>query len=162
MEIQLMKANSDPVGRTGILKKLVALRLEAGDASIPVIVNGKVLKFDVAPVIRSRRTLIPVRAVASVIGATVDWKAEDPDWVTIEKALDNEDDGEQTVVFILNLKTGIVTMNGIPIDLGVSPVVVSKRTMVPIRFIAEAFGMSVTYDPGTKGVFIDSAIRDDD
>jgi hypothetical protein len=162
MEIQLMNANGDAAGRTGILKKLVALRLEAGDVSIPVIVNGRIQKFDVAPVIRSRRTMIPVRAMAAIVGATVDWKADDPDRVILRKVLVHEEDEQQTVVFLLNLKTGIVTMNGMPIDFEVNPIVVSKRTMVPVRFIAEAFGMSVQYDPATKGVFIDSIIRYED
>lgn len=157
MEILLKNANGDKVARVGILKQLVALRLEAGDVSIPVIVNGAVMKSDVASVIRSQRTLVPVRAMAAVFGATVDWNAQNPEWVTITKDVRV---GEQPLVFLMNLKTGVVTMNNILVDLEVNPIVIMHRAMVPIRFIAEAFGMTVAYDPGTRGVFIDTIIKE--
>ena len=157
MEILLKNANGDKVARVGILKQLAALRLAAGDASIPVIVNGTVLKPKAPSVIRSQRTLITVRALAAVFGATVDWNAQNPEWVVITKAVKA---GELPLVFLISLKTGVVTMNNVLVDLGCKPIVLSQHTMVPVRFIAEAFGMAVTHDPVTKGVFIDTIVKE--
>ena len=157
MEILLKNANGDKVARVGILKQLAALRVAAGDVSIPVVVNGTVLKFDVAPVLRSGRTLIPIRVMAAAFGATVDWNAQNPERVAITRVVKA---GEQPLVFLMNLKTGVVTMNSILVNLEVNPIVILHRTLVPIRFIAEAFGMTVTYEPATKGVFIDTLIKE--
>jgi hypothetical protein len=43
-----------------------------------------------------------------------------------------------------------VFYNGVKISFDVDPVIISGRTMVPMRAIFEAFGASVVYDPQTK------------
>ena len=45
-------------------------------------------------------------------------------------------------------------INDVPYMNDVAPVIVNDRTMVPLRFIAEAFGAEVTWDEPTKGVTI--------
>ncbi|MCQ2406396.1 MAG: copper amine oxidase N-terminal domain-containing protein [Oscillospiraceae bacterium] len=40
-----------------------------------MIVNGRAVKLDSPAVIRSDRTLVPVRAIAEAFGAGVDWNA---------------------------------------------------------------------------------------
>lgn len=148
---QLKANHKDKVLRKAILKQIVLLRQKNGDKTIPIIANGELVKSDVPPVIKQSRMLIPVRAVTNGLGAVVAWDSKAPDIVTITKKVSET----QTIVVIINLKTGIVTKDGVEIKLDVPAQVISNRTMVPIRFLAEAFGMKVESDKDTGGVFVD-------
>lgn len=50
-----------------------------------------------------------------------------------------------------------IFINGQQITSDVEPVIVNGRTMVPLRFIAENFGATVTWDGATKSVLITKA-----
>ena len=46
----------------------------AGEADeISVTVDGNLVKFDQPPVIKDGRTLVPLRAIFTQLGATIDW-----------------------------------------------------------------------------------------
>jgi len=119
------------------------------DKTIVIEVNGKRINFDVPPVIIRNRTLIPVRAVSEALGADVDWNREQPHIVTITKNVNNE-----KINVVINLTTGKITKNGKEVVFDVGPQVVQNRTMVPLRFLAEMFGMDVNYDQETKVISI--------
>ncbi len=135
-------------------------------------VNGKTQIMDVAPFIDPRygRTLVPIRFVAEALGLDVQW---DPEERTV--LITGNIDGRQISVklFIgkhpkkvelVNPSTGVkyvvyeglpkAEINGVVVDLtnyggqnlGV-PVIYNGRTMVPIRFVAEAFGAKVDWIP---------------
>lgn len=155
LKAQIKENHKDKAIRKYLLKLLVQLRYKGGDNTIPVLVNGELIKFDVPPVIKSGRTLIPVRAVATALGADVDWDEKLPDIVTITKTVD-----KQVIKVVINLKTFIVTKSvdgatPVEVKFDVKPQLVKNRTVVPVRFIAEIFKMNVEYDPDTEGVLID-------
>lgn len=108
-------------------------------------VNGQKFKFDIPPVIKDGRTLIPVRAVMNGLGAKVEW---DPDTktVTITK-------GDTVVQFVLGENKVIV--NGQEITLDVPAIEISNRTFVPLRFLSEIFGEKVKYDEKTGNIEIE-------
>jgi hypothetical protein len=110
-----------------------------------VKVRGNELKFDVPPVIKEGRTLIPVRAVMNSLGAEVKWDAETKT-VTIAK-------GDQTIV--LTLDSRAVQVNGQDQQIDYPARLISNRTFVPIRFIAETFGCKVAYDEESDTVTVD-------
>lgn len=105
-------------------------------ARFRIMVNGASL-LDQPPVIKEGRVLVPVRALTTAFGASVNYDAETKT-VTVVK-------GETTLVLRLGDLT--VTVNGEPYELDVPPVSVNGRTVVPLRFIAEAMGLNVSYDP---------------
>jgi len=122
-------------------------------------VRGMNLKFDVPPVIKDGRTLIPVRAIMNGLGAMVEWNAEEQT-VTITR-----DDK----IIVLNLlpdpETGkyIATVNDEVIELDVPAQLVSNRTFVPLRFIAQTLGEAVDYDEDTGEINIgDEDTNDED
>lgn len=152
---QIRENHKDKTIRKFLLKKLVDLRHSNGDETIPVLVNNELVKFDVPPVIKQGRTLIPVRAVTAALGAEVEWEPGTPNIVTISKTVDG-----QIITAVIDLETGVITKSvdgsePVPVELDVKPQLINNRTMVPIRFLAEIFGMKVDYDPDTKGVFVD-------
>lgn len=152
---QIKENHKDKAIRKFLLKILVELRHGGGDETIPVLVNSELVTFDVPPVIKQGRTLIPVRAVTAALGANVEWDADTPNIVTITKTVEG-----QIITAVIDLETGVITKSvdgadPVPVELDVKPQLINNRTLVPIRFLAEIFGMKVEYDPDTKGVFVD-------
>lgn len=112
--------------------------------TVKVVVDGSAVKFDVFPVIENNRTLIPLRGVFENMGAKVEWDQQNF-LVTITK--------DDTVIKLHpNSKT--VYVNNQPILLDVPSKIVNGRTMVPLRFVSEAVGAKVDWDPKTYTVFI--------
>jgi len=116
---------------------------EALSRNVVVTLNGSELNFDVAPRIYSRRTLVPVRAITEALGATVHWRGDGSIYIT-----KNSNRvllwPEQTLAFI----------NGSEVHLDVPAKIVSGRTLVPIRFIAQATGAIVDWNQSNMTVTI--------
>lgn len=108
-------------------------------------VKGKELQFDVPPVIKDGKILIPVRAITEALGATVKWD-QSTNTVTIIK-------GNTTIQFVLGESK--VLVNGNEVNLDVPAMEISNRTFVPLRFIAETLGEKVNYDDNTGDVNIE-------
>jgi len=107
-------------------------------------VNDKHLNFDVKPVIKEGRILIPVRAITEGMGADVNWDASSS-IVTITSA-----DGDTIIMFYLDKSdNGKVTVNGEKVVIDVKPGMVNNRTFVPLRFIAETLGFDVNHSDKT-------------
>ena len=124
----------------------------------PPVVNKTILKFyinsdkyfvndvtnfmDTSPINKDSRTLLPIRYVATPLGAEVGWDA------ATQKVTITLDD----TVIQLWINKGTAMVNGIqtPIDennSSVSPIIVPPgRTMLPLRFIAENLGCQVDWD----------------
>ena len=111
----------------------------------PVItVNGAQISIDAPPVIRQSRTLVPVRAVIENMGGTVSWNGTSKtatltlDGKTVKLTIGNKE------AYFCNAKQ----------TLDVTPEIISGRTMLPIRFIAESFGFAVGWDGSTQKITI--------
>lgn len=107
-------------------------------------IGGTNLKFDIPPVIKYGRTLVPVRAISRGLGAQVAWDAQTMT-VTITR-------GDTVVTLALGSREMLV--NGQPVIMDVPAQLISNRTFVPIRFIAAALGERVNYDPETGDIDI--------
>ncbi|MBC7347561.1 MAG: hypothetical protein H5U00_08950 [Clostridia bacterium] len=107
-------------------------------------IGGMNLKFDIPPVIKYGRTLVPVRAISRGLGAQVAWDAQTMT-VTITR-------GDTVVTLALGSREMLV--NGEPVIMDVPAQLISNRTFVPIRFIAAALGERVNYDPETGDIDI--------
>jgi len=110
-------------------------RAQNGENGVTAFVNGRQPEFDVPPIIRDGRTLIPVRAITEALGATVEWDS-DTRTVTITRG---------DVVIVLRIADRTVTVNGEEIELDVPPGIMNSRTMVPIRFVSETLGAAVDW-----------------
>ncbi|RJQ31962.1 MAG: copper amine oxidase N-terminal domain-containing protein [Peptococcaceae bacterium] len=108
---------------------------ELEEDGIKVFCDGLKIVFDVPPVIKEGRTLVPVRALTEALGATVDWNAETR-VVTIIK-------GDITVV--LTIDDEIAVVNGREVPLDVPAGIENSRTVVPLRFVSETFDLKVQY-----------------
>ena len=113
-------------------------------SEIKVVLDGQPLNFDVPPQIINGRTLVPLRVIFEALGASVNWN-EAAQTVTAVK--------DNTTVS-LRIGSNILTRNGASATLDVPPQIISSRTMVPARAIAEAFGANVEWVGATQTVVI--------
>lgn len=158
---QLKQKHRDKNIRKALIKKLVELKKENNDDSIPVFADGSDVKFDVPPVIKHGRTLIPVRAVTNALGAEVDWNPETKT-VTVTKAVYDSASGETITVIEINLDSDIILVNGKEVKIDMPAQMVNNRTMVPLRFIALALNKSIEWDAESGAIIIEDEEDDAD
>lgn len=124
----------------------VVVSLRLGEERMQV--NGAATEIDpgrgTKPLIVSERTLVPIRAVIEAFGGTVGW-----DGATQSAILTMDGD---TVRLVLGSTTAY--FNDEPRELDVAPVAINERTMLPIRFVAESFGLGVAWDGATGTVSV--------
>lgn len=106
--------------------------------------NDAELMNDVAPVIRSDRTMLPIRVVAENLGATVTWN-EPEQSVTIAM------DDKEIVIYVGQL---FALVDGCPVELDSPAFIANDRTYLPMRFVAENLGATVTWDGVNQTVTI--------
>jgi S1-C subfamily serine protease len=111
---------------------------------ISVVVNGKTLSLDSAPVIENNRTLVPLRGIFESLQSTPIWDGATKT-VTANK-------GDVTIKLQIGMKNA--TKNGQTISLDVPPKIINNRTYVPLRFIGESFGSQVTWNSESKTIHI--------
>lgn len=103
-------------------------------------VNDKKINMDVAPIIKSGRTFIPVRYVGESFGARVEWnEAERKITVTM--------DGYKIEML---LDIDIAMVNGVTKQIDAPPFIENGRTLVPFRFLSESLGCKVEWDDTLK------------
>jgi hypothetical protein len=128
----------------GMYKKLGKLYDKMDKKGIRAYVNGAHPNFDVAPVLKEGRVLVPFRAISEALEAEVIWNAEERS-VTVTKG--------DTVV-IITIDSLIALVNGEEITLDVPGQIKNRRTLVPVRFLSEAFKAEVLWDQETTSVII--------
>jgi photosystem II stability/assembly factor-like uncharacterized protein len=117
--------------------------------SLVMIQDGKTVLIDVSAQVVQGRTLLPIKWVAEPLGASVAWDAAERK-VTV--VLDTT-----TVELWIGKSTARVNGTTVAIDsqnAGVVPLIVSGRTMLPVRFVAEQLGAQVDYDAVDRKVTI--------
>lgn len=118
----------------GLIEKMYADAEILGLGS--VIIKNNIIKLDGPAYIKGGRTIIPVRAITEGLGATVVWNPETKS-VTISK------DG---IEINLTMGSSTVLVNGVEQQIDAQAEITNSRTYVPLRFIAETFGLITNWD----------------
>ncbi len=101
-----------------------------------VYVNGTEIIFDVRPYVDNNTTFIPVRAICNAMGIDEIYWNNNTKTVSVV--------AENVVHFTVGESVGYINGNAYP--LGAPSSARSGRTMIPLRFFAEAFGAEVKWD----------------
>ena len=109
---------------------------------IGIIFQGEEYYFDQEPYLKNNRVLLPIRGVAYLLGAHVEWK-DNTVYLT---------QGENHIQ--LNIAQDTALVNGETVSLDVPAEIKDGRTMVPLRFIAEHLSCQVIWYGETKIVEI--------
>lgn len=117
--------------------------------AIRVFVNGAALDMDVPPVVISGRTLVPLRAIFEALGAEVSWNQ------ATQTASARWANG------ILDLPIGqpAARLNGTERPLDVPALIIQNRTMVPLRFVAEALGAQVGWYGHSRSITVNKPAK---
>ncbi|WNC15327.1 N-acetylmuramoyl-L-alanine amidase family protein [Brevibacillus brevis] len=114
----------------------------AREESVNLMIGGQAVSPEVPPVIKSGRTLVPVRVIAEGLGANVDWN-EAARTATISR-------GNQQLTLTLDSKKAV--LNGKQVTLDTPPVISKQRMLLPLRFVGESLGVTVGWDNSTRTV----------
>ena len=120
-------------------------------------INGTTTQMDVSPVIIEDRTLLPIRFAAEPLGAVVEWDGSN----------------EKVTVRLMDIKLELwigqsnAVVNGVtvaidPENTNVKPLLISDRTMLPLRFVTENLGCDVAWDGDTQQVTITKGTGEDE
>lgn len=117
-------------------------------AGISVYVNGVKVEFDAEPEIVNGRTMVPLRAISEALGVEPVWNAETSSIIL-------NYNGVQTTITIgsetvMRYEEGQAETS----QIDAPPYIKDGRTMVPLRFIAEALNKTVEWEGSTSTVKI--------
>ena len=111
-------------------------------ASVTIVVNGQQMNFDQPPIERAGRVFVPLRGVFERLGASV---------VYSNGVINATGNGRN---ISLHIGSTQATVNGQTQYVDVAPFLVGARTLVPLRFVAQALGATVDYNNSTSTVAI--------
>lgn len=131
----------------GLVILVMALPAMAATQVPRVVVNGTELVFDVPPVIENGRTLVPMRAIFEALGAAIYWDAETR---TVSA-------GRGEVALAIQIGNPLANINNEGYIMDVPAKIIDGRTMVPLRFVSQALGADVQWDPATYTATITDA-----
>lgn len=114
----------------------------ASAAPVTIVVNGNTVNFDQPPVERTGRVFVPLRGVFERLGASV---------VYGHGEINATGNGRN---IHLHIGSNQATVNGQSTTIDVAPFLIGARTMVPLRFVAQALGASVNYNGSNNVVSI--------
>ncbi len=118
--------------------------LAAPAAGVQVVLNGQAMTFDQPPVMQAGRVFVPMRAIFEQLGATV---------VYANGNINAQGRGRSVH---LTIGSTTATVNGNTLMMDVAPFEVAGRTEVPLRFVAQALGAGVQWNPGNSTVYINA------
>lgn len=109
-----------------------------------ITVNEK-KAMSMAPYIKDDRTYVPLKTVAQALNISEEnilWNAEDQSVVLVK--------GDRVVKVTVRSETMLI--NGVPFIMDVAPELISGEVTLPVRWVAQALGASVTFDATTLSV----------
>lgn len=144
-----------------------------------ISINGQIVQTDTNPIIENSRTLVPLRLVSEHLGYQVNWNAGNQTVEILKKAKSQDGLYNTEDVLVLQIGSSVayrldptyyeslsfdfrksdefvstIKSSSTSISMDVGPKIVNDRTMVPIRFIAEEFGLHVDWDTSNRIVLI--------
>lgn len=115
----------------------VAAEYEAAD--IYITLDGLLHRTEIQPVIVDGYTMVSLREISELLGATVEWESSSQK-VTVKMKAGR----------FIEMKAGdkSAIVDYMKAEMPVAPVIVNDRVMVPLRFICEKYNLNVNWDEG--------------
>ncbi len=134
------------------VSRVIHIKIGSNQAQVSIDGNTEEVTLDAPPIIVSSRSFLPLRFLATSLGAEVTWQASD-------QSILLEFQGMRLTLWIgLNYAIMVEQKDGQVIsktmELDAPPLIHNNRTMVPVRFIAEVFGSEVAYEAATQSISV--------
>lgn len=118
-------------------------------ASLNLIIDGNNVTKSASPIVKNRRTLVPLRFIGEALGKEVLWNNDEKS-VTVS---------DENASFKLYIDSKIIdNSDGTLKFTDVAPCIVNRKTYLPLRAIAELMNIGVGYDKASSTVTIDSTV----
>lgn len=118
-------------------------------ASLNLIIDGNNVTKSASPIVKNRRTLVPLRFIGEALGKEVLWNNDEKS-VTVS---------DEATSFKLYIDSKIIdNSDGTLKFTDASPCIVNRKTYLPLRAIAELMNIGVGYDKASSTVTIDSSV----
>ncbi|QHW32053.1 hypothetical protein GZH47_15375 [Paenibacillus rhizovicinus] len=127
----------------------VSYGLAGEKKAITVQINGMPVPYEVSPIRVNGAVMVPMRETCEQLGAEVDW-----DGISVNLWAAK---GDQHMFYQIGKQT--VLLNESQLQLASPGMTVDGTLMMPLRFVAEAFGATVRWDASMNTVHIQSAPR---
>ncbi len=114
------------------------------DNPIKAYVNGTEIQFDQPPIVLNGSTVVPLRAIFTALGATIEWDS----YTRTVKATR----GATTIQLTIGNNTAM--RNGEKVTLSTPGQIIQNSTYVPLRFVSEALGSQVAWNAETRTIQI--------
>lgn len=122
-----------------LIMTMFAVSAMAANPAPSVVIDNQTVTFDVPPMIDNGRTMVPLRAIFEQMGAKVNW----------DDATKTASAVKDDITVVVKLGSLSPTINGVVKPIDVPAKIVSGRTLAPMRFVCEAFGGVVSWNPDT-------------
>ncbi|MEC4567635.1 stalk domain-containing protein [Paenibacillus sp. CMAA1739] len=155
-----MKKHTVTAALAGLLVLSSAVPALAADVKpatgIQVWVDGKKEAYNIAPIVRNKQVLIPLRQLASSLGIPLDAKH-----VTFNTARQSTTIRYDQATVVLVSGNPEAQINGIKVPLSTSPILTKQGvTYVPVDVVKEAWGKQVMWDPASQTLQIGVSNKD--
>ena len=111
---------------------------------IYVYIDQERVEFDVNPIIKENRVLVPMRKIFETLDAQVTWHDETKSVYA----------NKENIGIKLTIDSNLININGEEIIMDSSPILHKGTTLVPLRIISETYGFEVKWIPENKEVRI--------
>ena len=122
----------------------------SANEGIRVYLDGELLNFEVPPMVKDERTLVPMRTIFEKLGATVEWEQ------TTQTAKATKDSISVGITIGSGKMMRIDSDKAEVYNLDVPAMAVNGRTLIPLRAVSEAFLCEVEWDGRDKTIYIDT------
>ncbi|AWV31923.1 copper amine oxidase N-terminal domain-containing protein [Paenibacillus odorifer] len=123
----------------------------ADDSDLKCYLDGKQLHFNVSPILKDGVTYVPMRAIFEALGATIKWDNHAKSVSAVK--------GDINIFYLV--REGRVIVNAKEHEQVLKGINFQNNTLVPLRFISEVLGSSVTWDEGAKSIYITSPVAEE-
>ena len=145
--------------RIYIPKEEIYRQLDEMKGAPYVRVADEILGFDTPPVTEADRTLVPMRFLFEKLGADVTWdEATQTATATIAADLDDQFQTfgtAQAKSVSVSIDNTTAVVNGQAKVMDVPARLINDKTMVPLRFLSENLGYTVTWDEATNTAIVE-------
>lgn len=111
-------------------------------SDISVMIDSRIIEFDVQSIILNERTLVPMRKIFEELGCSIEWLAETQTVLATKNSKIMALQVGKNKIISTDIETGITEVK----EIDISPIIYNDRTLIPVRAISELLGYTVEWD----------------